>query len=106
MGAEMITYRSNPTKTRHAVHIGMARVGYIEDRTKGGTIWFLTLLRPTGTGYMGEAADLDAAKAGVERAIGEWMASAGVAFLVGEEDVRLCKVCGGADQHKPGCEAA
>lgn len=68
----MLSFRSNPSKTRHAVYSGACRIGYIDQRSNGEAIWTLIMLQPTGTAYMGQSDTVDSAKVDVEAAFKLW----------------------------------
>jgi len=72
----MLTYRANPSKTKFAIYSGACRLGYIDERSRGGYIWQLSMLRPEGGIYTGAADDLDKAKQDAQDAFAIWCQSA------------------------------
>lgn len=74
----MLTFKSNSTKTKHAVYSGACRIGYIDQRSNGEAIWTLIMLQPTGTAYMGQSDNVDVAKVDVEKAFSMWCENARV----------------------------
>lgn len=77
----VLTYRANRDGTLVALYLGACRVGYATSqgaRSPGTWLWHLTLVRPEGGAYAGRQPSLEAAQAAAARAVGEWVAAAGL----------------------------
>jgi hypothetical protein len=73
-----VSKRSNQSGSLHAVYLGGVRVGYIQVREepREGYTWTLSLLRPTGGGYMGTGEHVESCMLQIRSSIQEWLNAA------------------------------
>lgn len=69
-----LTFRASRDGATEAAYLGACRVGY----ALASGLWWTSLLRPGGGCWTGRASSLEAARAALAGAVGEWVAHAGL----------------------------